>query len=184
MSRAGERQGDLAAAIGLSQAQVSRKQSGAAHWSLDDVDLLAAHYGLPVLDLLAGPTHAVGVLHGAAPPAPVRGARPDRPHLGVDPRAGRRTRPRTRPRAGSRAGPRGRPGRRAARAGTSPGAVRAVRGDGLRRGRRLPPAPQRRGVRRRRGGFGPVRPFARPVRPGTALAGGRARARARTRTRA
>ncbi|MFB7345373.1 acyltransferase [Streptomyces hydrogenans] len=67
MSRAGERQGDLAAAIGLSQAQVSRKQSGAAHWSLDDVDLLAAHYDLPVLDLLAGPTHAVGVLHGAAP---------------------------------------------------------------------------------------------------------------------
>ncbi|MFE0648469.1 acyltransferase [Streptomyces sp. NPDC059534] len=67
MSRSGERQGDLAAGLGQSQAQVSRKQSGRAHWSLEDVDLLAAHYGLSVLDLLAGPTHAVGVLHGGVP---------------------------------------------------------------------------------------------------------------------
>ncbi|MFD4377595.1 helix-turn-helix domain-containing protein [Streptomyces sp. NPDC058486] len=67
MTRTGERQGALAAGIGLSQAQVSRKQSGAAHWSLEDVDRLAAHFGLSVLDLLAGPTHAVGVLHGAVP---------------------------------------------------------------------------------------------------------------------
>lgn len=65
MMRAGERQGDLAAGLGQSQAQVSRKQSGRAHWSLEDVDLLAAHYGLHVLDLLAGPTHAAGVLHGS-----------------------------------------------------------------------------------------------------------------------
>ncbi|MGW5002480.1 helix-turn-helix domain-containing protein [Streptomyces hydrogenans] len=67
MTRTGERQAVVAAALGLSQAQVSRKQSGAAHWSLEDVDGLAAHYGISVLDLLAGPTHAVGVLHGAAP---------------------------------------------------------------------------------------------------------------------
>lgn len=67
MSRSGERQGDLAAGLGLSQAQVSRKQSGGAHWSLEDVDLLAAHYRLAVVDLLSGPTHAVGVLHGAVP---------------------------------------------------------------------------------------------------------------------
>ncbi|MGW3378146.1 helix-turn-helix domain-containing protein [Streptomyces hydrogenans] len=67
MTRTGERQAVVAAALGLSQAQVSRKQSGAAHWSLEDVDGLAAHYKIPVLDLLAGPTHAVGVLHGAAP---------------------------------------------------------------------------------------------------------------------
>ncbi|MFB7367816.1 helix-turn-helix domain-containing protein, partial [Streptomyces hydrogenans] len=65
MTRTGERQAVVAAALGLSQAQVSRKQSGAAHWSLEDVDGLAAHYGISVLDLLAGPTHAVGVLHGA-----------------------------------------------------------------------------------------------------------------------
>jgi hypothetical protein len=68
MLRAGERQGDLAVAIGLSQAQVSRKQSGAARWSLEDIDALSAHYGLPVLDLLAGPTHAVGVLYADTPP--------------------------------------------------------------------------------------------------------------------
>ncbi|MFF6904202.1 helix-turn-helix domain-containing protein [Streptomyces hydrogenans] len=67
MTRTGERQAVVAAALGLSQAQVSRKQSGAAHWSLEDVDGLAAHYRISVLDLLAGPTHAVGVLHGAAP---------------------------------------------------------------------------------------------------------------------
>lgn len=67
MSRTGERQGDLAAGLGQSQAQVSRKQSRKAHWSLEDVDLLAAHYKLDVLDVLAGPTHAVGVLHGAVP---------------------------------------------------------------------------------------------------------------------
>ncbi|MEU9858782.1 helix-turn-helix domain-containing protein [Streptomyces sp. NPDC047974] len=65
MTRTGERQAVLAVALGLSQAQVSRKQSGGAHWSLEDVDGLAAHYGISVLDLLAGPTHAVGVLHGA-----------------------------------------------------------------------------------------------------------------------
>ncbi|MER7951879.1 helix-turn-helix transcriptional regulator [Streptomyces sp. NPDC096079] len=68
MARTGERQSDLAERLGLSQAQVSRKQGGTAHWSLEDVDRLAAHYGLSVLDLLAGPTHAVGVLHGATPP--------------------------------------------------------------------------------------------------------------------
>ncbi|MFE4674271.1 acyltransferase [Streptomyces sp. NPDC056723] len=62
MSRVGERQGDLAVALGQAQAQVSRKQSGKQHWTLDDVDRLAAHYGLGVLDLLAGPTHAVTAL--------------------------------------------------------------------------------------------------------------------------
>ncbi|MFF7780533.1 acyltransferase [Streptomyces tanashiensis] len=65
MARTGERQTDLAAGIGQAQTQVSRKQSGRAHWSLEDVDLLAAHYRLHVLDLLAGPTHAAGVLHGS-----------------------------------------------------------------------------------------------------------------------
>ncbi|MFD3998938.1 acyltransferase [Streptomyces sp. NPDC058583] len=78
MALAGERQGDLAAGLGQAQAQVSRKQAGRAHWSLGDVDLLAAHYRLHVLDLLAGPTHAAGVLHGSVPslagtqPLPVR----------------------------------------------------------------------------------------------------------------
>ncbi|MEV7559233.1 helix-turn-helix transcriptional regulator [Streptomyces sp. NPDC089795] len=67
MARTGERQNVVAEALGLSQAQVSRKQAGRQHWSLEDVDGLAAHYRLHVLDLLAGPTHAVGVLHGSIP---------------------------------------------------------------------------------------------------------------------
>jgi hypothetical protein len=58
MSLSGEGQRALAAGIGQAQAQISRKQKGAAHWSLDDCDRLAAHYGMPALDLLAGPTHA------------------------------------------------------------------------------------------------------------------------------
>ncbi|MER6443440.1 helix-turn-helix domain-containing protein [Streptomyces sp. NPDC001185] len=54
----GESQADLAAALGVSQAQVSRRQSGAAAWSVAGCDLVAAHYGIDVLDLLAGPTRA------------------------------------------------------------------------------------------------------------------------------
>ncbi|WP_063781729.1 hypothetical protein [Streptomyces sp. XY413] len=67
MTRTGERQNDLADGLGLSQAQVSRKQGNRQHWSLEDVDRLAAHFRLHFLDLLAGPTHAVGVLHGSIP---------------------------------------------------------------------------------------------------------------------
>lgn len=54
----GESQADLAAALRVSQAQVSRRQSGAAAWSLADCDVVAAHYGIDVLELLAGPTRA------------------------------------------------------------------------------------------------------------------------------
>ncbi|MEU3844742.1 helix-turn-helix transcriptional regulator [Streptomyces sp. NPDC028635] len=58
----GESQGDLAAGLGVSQAQVSRRQSGTASWSLAHCDAVAAHYGIDVLDLLAGPTRAVQAL--------------------------------------------------------------------------------------------------------------------------
>ncbi len=58
----GETQADLAAGIGITQGQVSRKQTGAAHWSLDDLDELSVHYAIPVPDLLCGPDHAVGKL--------------------------------------------------------------------------------------------------------------------------
>ncbi|MFD5792985.1 helix-turn-helix domain-containing protein [Streptomyces diastatochromogenes] len=54
----GESQTDLAAVLGVSQAQVSRRQSGTAVWSLADCDAVAAHYGIDVLELLAGPTRA------------------------------------------------------------------------------------------------------------------------------
>ncbi|MFI1440361.1 helix-turn-helix domain-containing protein [Streptomyces fructofermentans] len=54
----GESQTELAAALGVSQAQVSRRQSGTAAWSLADCDAVAAHYGIDALDLLEGPTRA------------------------------------------------------------------------------------------------------------------------------
>ncbi|RZB19639.1 XRE family transcriptional regulator [Streptomyces sp. F001] len=58
MQLTGETQADLAAALGVSQAQVSRRQAGTAAWPLDDCDRVAAHYAIDVLDLLAGPTRA------------------------------------------------------------------------------------------------------------------------------
>ncbi|MET9535054.1 helix-turn-helix domain-containing protein [Streptomyces sp. NPDC006649] len=57
--RTGEQQSALAAALGLTQSQVSRRQRGKAAWTLTDCDRLASHWGMPVLDLLAGPTHAL-----------------------------------------------------------------------------------------------------------------------------
>lgn len=60
-----ESQTELAAALGVSQAQVSRRQSGGAAWSLDDCDAVAAHFGIDVLDLLAGPTRAAEALPDA-----------------------------------------------------------------------------------------------------------------------
>ncbi|MFJ2574999.1 helix-turn-helix domain-containing protein [Streptomyces halstedii] len=62
MRLTGERQADLATGLGISQAQVSRKQSGTAGWSLPDVDRLSAHYGIPVPDLLAGVDRAAHCL--------------------------------------------------------------------------------------------------------------------------
>ncbi|MFH8617247.1 acyltransferase [Streptomyces sp. NPDC017979] len=59
MQHTGERQADVGQGCGLSQIQVSRRQAAVARWTLDDCDALAAHWGMPVLDLLAGPTHAV-----------------------------------------------------------------------------------------------------------------------------
>lgn len=58
----GESQATLAAGIGLTQSQVSRRQNGPSAWTLDDVDALAAHWAIPVLDLLAGPSRASEVL--------------------------------------------------------------------------------------------------------------------------
>ncbi|MFI9788691.1 acyltransferase [Kitasatospora sp. NPDC051984] len=56
--RTGESQRELATALDLTQDKVSRRQSGAQPWSLDEVDALALHWGMTPLDLLAGPTHA------------------------------------------------------------------------------------------------------------------------------
>ncbi|WP_329043480.1 helix-turn-helix domain-containing protein (plasmid) [Streptomyces sp. NBC_00178] len=62
MRMTGERQADLARGLGLRQPQISRKQAGTAVWTLTDVDLLSAHYGIPVPDLLAGVDRAIHCL--------------------------------------------------------------------------------------------------------------------------
>ena len=62
MYATGEDQRTLGAGLRLSQAQISRKQSGLAAWSFTDLDRLAAHYGILPLDLLTGADHAVSRL--------------------------------------------------------------------------------------------------------------------------
>ena len=79
--RTGESQAQLAAGVDLTQDKVSRRQSGAQAWTLDEVDALARHWGLAPLDLLAGPTHAAQAMtwppHVAAPvPATFAAAAP------------------------------------------------------------------------------------------------------------
>ncbi|NUR59376.1 MAG: XRE family transcriptional regulator [Catenulispora sp.] len=59
MAASRERQEDLARTLRLSQGQISRKQSGASMWTLDDCDKLAAHYGITVAQLLSGPEAAL-----------------------------------------------------------------------------------------------------------------------------
>lgn len=58
----GESQADLARGLGLSQAQVSRKLGGRHGWAVTDLDRLSAHYGIAVVDLVVGPTHALKLL--------------------------------------------------------------------------------------------------------------------------
>ncbi|MEU7134860.1 helix-turn-helix domain-containing protein [Streptomyces sp. NPDC046261] len=62
MQATGESQRAIASVLGLTQTQISRRQTGAVSWTLDDVDALAAHYGVAALDLLAGPTRACEAL--------------------------------------------------------------------------------------------------------------------------
>ncbi|MEW1551473.1 helix-turn-helix domain-containing protein [Streptomyces tsukubensis] len=59
MFATGENQTVLGKGLRITQGQVSRKQNGGASWSLGDIDRLSAHYGIPVPDLLCGPSHAV-----------------------------------------------------------------------------------------------------------------------------
>ncbi|MEU7191745.1 helix-turn-helix transcriptional regulator [Streptomyces sp. NPDC045369] len=59
MHATGETQKDLAHGLRITQGQVSRKLTGRSLWALDDLDRLATHYGVPVPDLLCGPSHAL-----------------------------------------------------------------------------------------------------------------------------
>ncbi|MEU5418438.1 helix-turn-helix domain-containing protein [Streptomyces sp. NPDC020667] len=61
MQATGESQRSVAEVLGLTQTQVSRRQSGAISWSLRDVDVLAGHYGMGALELLS-PTRACEAL--------------------------------------------------------------------------------------------------------------------------
>ncbi|MCX5206436.1 helix-turn-helix domain-containing protein [Streptomyces sp. NBC_00237] len=65
MQATGHSQRTVADVLGLTQTQVSRRQSGAAAWQLDDIDALAAHYGMRPLDLLDGPARACEALPAA-----------------------------------------------------------------------------------------------------------------------
>lgn len=76
---AGESQTELATALGVSQAQVSRRQCGTAAWSLTDCEAVAVHYGIDVLELLAGPTRATEALPAARRRVPGRQASTQRP---------------------------------------------------------------------------------------------------------
>ncbi|MFF7205338.1 helix-turn-helix domain-containing protein [Streptomyces sp. NPDC008141] len=62
MQATGDSQHDVAQSLGLTQTQISRRQAGRTAWTLDDCDALALHFGLPVLDLLGGPTRACEAL--------------------------------------------------------------------------------------------------------------------------
>ncbi|MFF4392971.1 helix-turn-helix domain-containing protein [Streptomyces sp. NPDC001552] len=62
MRACGENQTRLAKGLRITQGQLSRKQNGRAAWSFGDLDLLSKHYGVPVPDLVAGPSHAVSKL--------------------------------------------------------------------------------------------------------------------------
>ncbi|MEV8022916.1 helix-turn-helix transcriptional regulator [Streptomyces sp. NPDC086554] len=62
MQAKGQSQRVVAGVLGLTQTQVSRRQSGVSSWTLRDVDVLAGFYGIDVLDLLGGPTRACEAL--------------------------------------------------------------------------------------------------------------------------
>lgn len=63
MRAAHDTQTTLAAALRLTQGQVSRKQTGHSEWTLPDCDRLAAHYGITVPELLSGRHTALNAAH-------------------------------------------------------------------------------------------------------------------------
>ncbi|MFE0132790.1 helix-turn-helix domain-containing protein [Streptomyces sp. NPDC059037] len=73
MQATGQSQRVVAGVLGLTQAQVSRRQSGASSWTLRDVDVLAGFYGIDVLDLLGGPTRACEALAARQDPRAATG---------------------------------------------------------------------------------------------------------------
>lgn len=62
MQVTGDSQDDLARALRVSQATLSRKQGKQSRWTLDDCDAIAEHYGISVGDLLSGTDNALNAL--------------------------------------------------------------------------------------------------------------------------
>jgi hypothetical protein len=150
MQVTGEQHINLADVLGVTPAQVGRRQKGTARWTLADCDALAAHWGVNVPDLLSGPAHAlnrlpaaqgvggpVNAIPAATPPVP---APPQRqplpePHTPAQPPT-QPTSPtpqhtaaeehRTAPATTSQAPPASRPSRRAAPSGPLADEVRAA----------------------------------------------------------
>lgn len=56
LARRGEKQADLALAAGWTKTTASRRLNGSSDWTATDLDRAAAHFGLPVSDLLTS-TH-------------------------------------------------------------------------------------------------------------------------------
>lgn len=52
LARRDEKQADLALAAGWTKATASRRLSGNSEWTATDLDRAAAHFGIPVADLL------------------------------------------------------------------------------------------------------------------------------------
>ena len=57
-------QHDLAAVLGITQTSVAHKLGGKIQWSLKDLELLAAHYGVTIDQLTAGPWAWLGRADG------------------------------------------------------------------------------------------------------------------------
>lgn len=54
MASRGEHQQDVATALGLAQSGLSNRFHGRTRWTLDEVDLLAAHFGVAPHQLVEG----------------------------------------------------------------------------------------------------------------------------------
>lgn len=53
-------QGDIAESLGMTQAAVSNKIAGKTRWSLDDIERLSAHFGVPAPVLLDDARNLIG----------------------------------------------------------------------------------------------------------------------------
>ena len=65
-----ETQETVAEALGLPRASLSNRLAGRTRWTSDDLDRLAAHFGIDPAVLLMSPAEILGPELGEAPPSP------------------------------------------------------------------------------------------------------------------